>query len=391
VPDGRAAKIPRTGNQPPRLDDDARLSLAVRRHDSSHSFAPQPPPLGYRPALDGLRGVSVLCVMGFHSFLLPGGGFLGVDIFFVLSGFLITNLLLAERAATGSLQLRRFYVRRARRLVPGLLVAVTAFLLISAVSDQNGFPDDALAAAAGITYITNVLVSIVPAWLPGIEHLWSLAAEEQFYLLWPLVLIAAMRRGVSRRGLTIGVGLVVLAIWVDRLALTLAGASQHRLYFAPDTSLDPIVIGCLLALLHDGGYVGRACTNAFMRTRVVPASLGIALGLILGVPDTGPRWIYEWGLPVFGVAVAIVLGSVVTDPKSPVAAVLARGRLVALGRISYGVYLWHPILLYAAHVPKLASIPCAIGAAALSNRYVEQRFRRRPQAPLPPAPIVATA
>jgi peptidoglycan/LPS O-acetylase OafA/YrhL len=363
----------------------------VRRTHSNDSFAAAPPALGYRPALDGLRGVSVLCVMGFHAFLVPFGGFLGVDIFFVLSGFLITNLLLAERAATGTLNLRRFYARRARRLVPPLLVAVAAFLLISAVADRSGFADDALAAAAGVTYITNILISITPTWLLAVGHLWSLAAEEQFYLLWPVVLIAAMRRNVSRRTLTIGVGGVVLAIWTDRLALTLAGASQHRLYFGPDTSLDPIVIGCLLALLHDGGYVERACNSTFVRTRVVPVCLGIALGMILGVPNTDPRWIYEWALPVFGVAVAIILGSVIADPQSPIAAVLARGRLVALGRISYGVYLWHPILFYAAHMPRLVSIPCAIGAAALSNRYIERRFLRRPRAPLPPAPVVAAA
>jgi peptidoglycan/LPS O-acetylase OafA/YrhL len=363
----------------------------VRRHDSSTSFAATPPPLGYRPALDGLRGVSVLCVLGFHAFLIPFGGFLGVDIFFVLSGFLITNLLLAERAATGTLNLRRFYARRARRLVPGLLVAVAAFLAISAVADQSGFGDDALAAAAGATYITNILVTITPSWLPAVNHLWSLAAEEQFYLLWPVVLIAAMRRNISRRTLTIALGVVVAAIWANRWTLTLAGASQHRLYFGPDTSLDPIVIGCLLALLHDAGYVERACANAFVRTRVVPVCLGIALGMIFGVPNTDPRWIYEWALPVFGVAVAIILGSVITDPQSPIAGVLQRARLVALGRISYGVYLWHPILFYGAHMPRLVSIPCAIGAAALSNRYIEQRFLRRPRAPLPPAPIVAAA
>ena len=363
----------------------------MRRTDPRHSFAAAPPPLGYRPALDGLRAVSVLCVMGYHTFLIPFGGFLGVDIFFVLSGFLITNLLLAERAAAGSLNLRRFYARRARRLVPPLLVAVGAFLLISAVADQSGFADDGLAAAAGVSYITNILVTITPAWLPAVEHLWSLAAEEQFYLLWPVVLIAVMRKNISRRALTFGVGAVVLAIWTDRLALTLAGASQHRLYFGPDTSLDPIVIGCLLALLHDAGYVERACNTPFVRTRVVPVCLGLALGMILGVPNTDPRWIYEWALPVFGVIVAIILGSVVTDPQSPIAAVLSRARLVALGRISYGVYLWHPILLFAAHMPRLLSIPCAIGAAALSNRYIEKRFLRRPSAPLPPAPAVATA
>jgi peptidoglycan/LPS O-acetylase OafA/YrhL len=364
----------------------------VRRTDSNHGFAAAPPPLGYRPALDGLRAVSVLCVMGFHTALLPGGGFLGVDIFFVLSGFLITNLLLAEHAATGRLNLRRFYARRARRLVPGLLVAVAAFLLISAVADQSGFRDDVLAAASGVAYISNILVSITPSWIPSIEHLWSLAGEEQFYLLWPVVLIAAMRRNISRRTLTIGLGAVVLAIWTNRLALTFAGASQHRLYFGPDTSLDPIVIGCLLALLHDAGLVERACTGALVRrTRLVPICLALALGLIVGVPDTDPRWIYKWGLAVFGICVAVVLGSVVTDQKSPIAAALARPRLVALGKISYGVYLWHPILLYGAHLPGLLSIPCAIGAAALSNRYVERRFLRRPRAPLPPAPVVATA
>jgi peptidoglycan/LPS O-acetylase OafA/YrhL len=361
----------------------------VRRTDSSHSFAAAPPPLGYRPALDGLRGFSVLCVMGFHSLLLPGGGFLGVDVFFVLSGFLITNLLLAEHAATSTLNLRRFYARRARRLVPPLVVAVAGFLVIAAVADRSGFAGDALAAAAGATYITNILISITPTWSTAVGHLWSLAAEEQFYLLWPVVLIAAIRRNVSRGTLTIGLGVVVVAIWVERLALALTGASQHRLYFGPDTSLDPIVIGCLLALLHDGGYVERTCNRAFVRIRVVPVCLGIALGMIVGIPDTDPRWIYEWALPVFGVAVAIILGSVITDPQSSIAAVLSRRRLVALGRISYGVYLWHPILLYAAHMPKLVSILCAIGAAALSNRYIEKRFLRRPTAPLPPAPVVA--
>ncbi|HET9720708.1 MAG TPA: acyltransferase, partial [Solirubrobacteraceae bacterium] len=156
--------------------------------------------LGRRPVLDGLRGVAVLLVIAEHTGLLHNG-FLGVDVFFVLSGFLITTLLLEEFQRAGRISLRGFYARRARRLVPALLVAVAAFLVISAAADQSGFGDDVLAAAAGVTYITNILMALTPTWLPAVGHLWSLGAEEQFYLLWPVVLIAAIRRSVSRRAL----------------------------------------------------------------------------------------------------------------------------------------------------------------------------------------------
>src|SRR5581483_945943 len=339
------------------------------------------------PALDGLRAVSILCVLGFHTFLFPGGGFLGVDIFFVLSGFLITNLLLAERAATGRVDLRRFYLRRARRLGPALLVALAAFLAIAAVTDAGNYGTDALAAAAGVTYISNILITLTPAWVDGLRHLWSLAAEEQFYLVWPLLLIVTYRR-VSRRTLTLALAFLVAALWLNRLLLTLTGASQPRLYFAPDTSLDPIVLGCLLALLHDAGYVDRLARTAFVQRRLVPACLGLALGLLVTIPNTDQRWIYEWAIPVFGVITAIVLASIVAEPASPFAALLARPRLVGLGRISYAVYLWHPILFYTAHLPRLVSVPAALVAAALSDRFVERRFRRaRPPRPTRFAPL----
>jgi len=319
-----------------------------------------------------VRAISVLAVMGFHCLLLPGGGFLGVDVFFVLSGFLITNLLLEERAATGSLDLRRFYIRRARRLLPPLLVAVIGFLLISAVADLGNFGTDLAEAAAGATYVSNVLIASSSSWVDGVQHLWSLAAEEQFYLVWPALLIGAFVLRLSRRSLTVGVALVVVAMWTDRIVLVAHHASQRRLYFAPDTSLDPIVLGCLLALLYNGGHLERACRSR----AVVSICATVATLLVFVVPSTDPRWLYVWGLPVFGVATAVVLGAIVVEPESLWAKSLERGGLPALGRISYGVYLWHPILLYAAHVPAVLSCPAAIAAAAASHRLVERRFRR---------------
>jgi peptidoglycan/LPS O-acetylase OafA/YrhL len=340
--------------------------------------------LGYRRALDGLRGLSVVLVMCFHVILLPGGGFLGVDVFFVLSGFLITNLLLDEWGANGRINLRRFYGRRCRRLLPALVVAVAGFLAISFVTffplrlaSGHTFGRDVLGALAGVTYVSNVMIASSAHWVDGVQHLWSLAAEEQFYLLWPPVLVGALMLRCPRRVLTGALVVAVVAIWVHRFALTVDGAPQRRLYFSPDTSLDPILLGCLLALLYEAGHVQRAYQSAPFRRFIVPVASAIGAGLILVIKSTDTRWVYTWGLPAFCVAVTIVLGAVVADPESPYARALERWRLPELGRISFGVYLWHPIFLYAAHLPFPLSIPAAIKAAALSNRYVEQRFLRR--------------
>jgi peptidoglycan/LPS O-acetylase OafA/YrhL len=347
-------------------------------------------PLGYRPALDGLRAVSVLGVVGFHALALPGGGFLGVDVFFVLSGFLITNLLLQEHAATGTLDLLRFYARRARRLLPALVVAVAGFLAIEAFVNPGSLGSDLIAAAAGVTYVSNVLIAASPSWVVPVQHLWSLAAEEQFYLLWPMILVTAFARRLSRRSLATTLALAVAAIWVYRIVLTLGDAPVRRLYFAPDTSLDPIVLGCLLALLYDGGHLQSAYRHAVVRRVAVPACALVAELLVVLVPNTDARWFYLWGKSLFGVAVAVVLAAIVVDPTSLWARALERLRLPALGGISYGIYLWHPILLYAARVPVLLSIPAAVGAAALSHRLVERRFLRR-RGPRRTVPVPAVA
>jgi peptidoglycan/LPS O-acetylase OafA/YrhL len=157
------------------------------------------PRLSWMPALDGLRGIAVIAVMMFHT---PGrawlpGGSLGVDLFFVLSGFLITTLLLQEHVATGRISLRGFYVRRARRLLPAVvaLLAIYAVVVTLAPGDFTGNPQAgqvAVTYVAVATYILNVTQMAHLAVAPGLSHLWSLSVEEQFYLVWPALLVLCL-------------------------------------------------------------------------------------------------------------------------------------------------------------------------------------------------------
>src|SRR5436305_8467288 len=198
--------------------------------------------LGHVPALDGLRGIAIAIVVGYHAFGFPLGGWLGVDLFFVLSGFLITTLLLEEQAATGTVRLRAFYARRARRLLPALAVLLAAYVAISAVRGVDGL---AVVARWGF-YTGNVYEAFVPGaslHLVGLNHLWSLAQEEQFYLLWPAALLLALK---ARRPAVV-LGTIALALMIYRLALADGGASDARIYFAPDTNVDGLLLGAAFA------------------------------------------------------------------------------------------------------------------------------------------------
>src|SRR5438093_1585780 len=155
--------------------------------------------LGYRPALDGVRGIAIAIVVAFHAFGWPAAGTLGVDLFFVLSGFLITTLLLEEHARSGRIGIRAFYLRRARRLLPALFALLVPFLLIAlaAVVFRGSSPSALfLGLGAALTYTSNIVVAADPSAVPAaLIHLWSLGAEEQFYIVWPLLLVVLMRRG----------------------------------------------------------------------------------------------------------------------------------------------------------------------------------------------------
>lgn len=297
--------------------------------------------LAYRPELDGLRGIAVFLVMLTHIGLMPvaGGGRTGLHIFFVLSGYLITTILLREFRATGAVDLRHFYARRIRRLVPGLFTMVGLVLLVATLTGHGS--EVAPAALATTLYVTNMVGGCE---VLGVYcHTWSLATEEQFYLAWPLMLIVASRG----RWQAAAMFLVALAVG----------------YFLP--SFWALQVGCVTAFL----------VEAMGRIRWGWASL-LAAG-VLGY------WTFNLPGNEGLVTVTLAAAVIVVDSSSWTRRVLSVKPLVHLGKVSYGVYLWHlPVIHATAAVIRdpvatfVLAIPLSILAGALSTYLVEARFRQ---------------
>jgi peptidoglycan/LPS O-acetylase OafA/YrhL len=349
--------------------------------------------LGYSRALDGVRGIAITLVVAFHAFGWPGGGTLGVDLFFVLSGFLITTLLLEEQAAKNTIALRAFYARRARRLLPALFVMLTPFLLLALGSAATGSFQTPVFVGLGaaMTYTSNIVVAVHPSAVPaGLIHLWSLAAEEQFYILWPLLLLVLLRLGGVRLAVRSLAALLVIAV-LYRLQLVWRGAAVDRLYYGPDTHADSLLVGCMFGCYFVRGRLPSwLIASARAKNGVGTIALllvGAAAVLIGGLPA---ETAYKALLVPTAFAVAagvLVVCAVLGD--SPFALVLGLPPLVSLGRISYSLYLWHlPLLVAFAGLHRefglrtVAAVTIAVAAAACSRKFIELRFLRRRVAPL---------
>ena len=352
--------------------------------------------LGHRPALDGLRGIACLLVMAHHINGLHGG-FLGVDLFFVLSGFLISSLLLEEWRARGTIDLPRFFLRRALRLLPALVVFVLAMLALGHLvpgAARLVTPDWVVAT---LLYVVNWLMAFRAmdgaSTQSAFVHCWSLAIEEQFYLLWPLALRWLLRRGVGLPGLARLLLAIVAYAGIARAVLVLLGGAglQMRAYVGSDTRADGLALGCLLALL---AHHGRLSSPRALWVRVaLPLSLAF-LAWASWVAEIGGRMIYLGGLSAASVAAAVLI-LVLLHPAElhPLARRLLESRaLVATGRMSYGLYLWHlPVhVLFAMRfgpgwVTETVPWPVSFLVATLSFVLIErpflglkQRFGRRP-------------
>lgn len=348
--------------------------------------------LGQRPALDGLRAVSILAVLILHlnsiyqfPFVVLQGGFLGVDMFFVISGFLITSLLIEENTAHGNISLRAFYMRRALRLLPAVFAAIIFTLFIAFLTGSfTAVGVTPIRLASTLFYFNNWLQALVNDTPWFLTHFWSLSIEEQFYLIWPLALIALLRRQ-RRAALWIVVCAITLS-WLLKAGLYWSGASWQRLYHGSDTRADALLVGCLLSLL----IYWRALPAIIVRhNRLLGRCAWLVFGaLLIGADFRGPL-AYFGGFTFAAIMCALILLRALIAP----AAILNSRSLLWIGKRSYGLYVWHwPVYLIAsAAIPNVAVAPVSlIGTfcfAAISYRYIEKPFldlkRRRSTAQTP--------
>jgi peptidoglycan/LPS O-acetylase OafA/YrhL len=344
------------------------------------SETPSPPSagshrLGHVPALDGLRGLAVLLVIGYHAFNWPrNGGDVGVGIFFVLSGFLITTLLLEEFAATQTIRLRRFYARRALRLFPLLYLVLVVIALsipfMSSPTDRSLYAHSLLWCALYVGDFFGV-IGRFHALAPATGHLWSLAVEEQFYLVWPALLLWLVRGKRSARLLRYVWGFSVVAILV-RAGLLVDGKTIWTL---PSTHADALLAGCGLAILRRQGRL----VWMMARPLLLPGVVALALALVVFSPRIQPTVALGAGY----ILIALLGLGLVVVALGGAAPLLAGRPLVYCGRISYGLYVMNPVLLAGADatltgLPHWLRIVAAIVAsfllAAASRQWFEGYF-----------------
>jgi len=347
------------------------------------------------PGLDGLRALAVLAVIAYHLNLgWAPGGLLGVGVFFTLSGYLITDLLLGQHEITGRLQLADFWLRRARRLLPALFVMLAVVAAWVTLLDRDQLPVIRGAVASSAAYVGNWWLiaqhsSYFAQFAPPMPlgHLWSLAVEEQFYLIWPWLLLLGLRwaRGRRRTRTRLAAATLLLAA-VSALAMALLyrpGYDPTRIYDGTDTRAFAVLIGAALAFVWPSRHLGSDVTETarWILDGIGITGLAVIAVLIWRTSEYSP-FLYRGGMVLLSVGTALTVGAA-ASPASRLGVLLGIRPLRWIGVRSYGIYLWHyPIIVLTTPAngrDGLArgalQVAAAFGVAALSWRFVEEPVR----------------
>src|SRR5215203_821072 len=356
-----------------------------------------PKPVGsaqrYMPGLDGLRAIAVLAVIAYHLELgWAQGGLLGVGVFFTLSGYLITDLLLGQQDAVGHLRLGDFWLRRARRLLPALFLMLAVVVAWVTLFDRSQLPVLRGYVAAAAVYMSNwwnifrhasYFSRFGPP--PPLDHLWSLAVEEQFYLVWPFLLWLGLRYARGRYRLT---GLTLAAAALSAIVMALLyqpGVDPTRVYEGTDTRAFGLLVGAALAMVWPSR---RLRADLTLRRRLLLDGAGVVglvvIALLIWQTNQYSPFLYRGGIVLLSVATVSVVAAL-AHPASWLGPALGWAPLRWLGVRSYGIYLWHyPIIVLTTptvqrkiNVPlEVFQVGATIAVAALSWRFVEEPIRR---------------
>ena len=344
------------------------------------------PHMGYEPSLDGIRAFSVIAVMLYHANIawLPGG-FLGVEVFFVVSGFLITSLLIEERESTQRIDLKQFWIRRARRLLPALFVMLCATAVCVAFYATDSAPDFRRDVLPSLGYFSNwwqIFVVKTPYFaassLPVLRHLWSLAVEEQWYLVWPLLFTFIfgakwMRPKISGALLVACSGAAMAAT-----ALRFVQDDETRtnfLYLSTLTRSSGLLLGAAVAMLWRPWR--KTPTRFVLASSLVADALAIAsivvIGVLMATVHVADARLYRGGLAATTIASAVVVAVVMRPNGVFVQKLFSQELFVEIGRRSYGLYLWHWPIFVVAHARDSGNrLAVAIAVTVIINEFVYQ-------------------
>ncbi len=374
------------------------------------SGSPRLSRLGYVPALDGIRGIAALGVLLVHYLYQAAetkpiisfrGGYLGVDVFFALSGFLITTLLVEEHALRGSIALRAFWVRRGLRLMPALILALASLILLGALVDAGSpLTGQGLQAGptewSGLTLLSfgpGIVANLIPianwVWVSGaffnpLAVGWSLAVEDQFYLLWPfvLVLILSSERMTSRSGvLFVSVIAVAAVLWRSVLVEKPSPWSLSSL--RTDAHAGTLLIGCAFGLAVAFGMTPSRLAARWLSVTLGWVSLAAILALFIFARASDPT-VFRLGAPLIALLTTLLVVAIIYDRGGRLSRILSWPPLVGVGQVSYGLYLWHWIWLQYAPTTGSAHLLAAIvltSVSVLASYYIVElpalRFKHR--------------